>query len=340
MYHECLFCLPHFIFADKPLIKTLRHQATNRIAAALRPRTSASYTMAFKQFLAFIVYMNLTKPFTEGVILSYLEYLSQNGLKNCSLRNHLSILKHFFAMFNWSTVPLTTRKIHLFLKSVQVNTSMKVKVKGVFTVKMLEQLVKKSRSFQNGQIFAAVFLTAFFGFFRLSTLVPSTLHSFDKTRFPIQNDLIWAKPGAHIIITCSKSMQDSGKIQVVQLPSLTTLEICPIKALRWLINHIPQGKQKPLFQILTKNGWQVLTAPKVRSFLKLVVTALGWNPSTFTFHAFRRSGASLAFDNHIDLAKIKQHGNWRSEAIWTYLNSTPTSAGTVPTTFQRLLLTT
>ena len=135
--------------------------------------------------------MNLTRPFTEGVILSYLEYLSQNGLKNCSLRNHLSILRHFFAMFNWSTVPLTTRKIHLF--------------------------------------------------FRLSTLVPSTLHTFDKTRFPIQNDVIWAKPGAHIIITCSKSMQDSGKVQVVQLPSLTTLEICPIKALKSLINHINQG---------------------------------------------------------------------------------------------------
>ena len=118
------------------------------------------------------------------------------------------------------------------------------------------------------------------GFFRSSTLVPSNLYSFDKTRFPIQNDLIWAKPGAHIIITCTKSMQASGKIQVVQLPSLTNLEICPIKALRWLMTYIAQGEQLPLFQICTKNGWQVLTAPKVRSFLKLVVITLGWNPAT------------------------------------------------------------
>ena len=287
--------------------------------------------------MAFVVYMNLIQPFTEGVILSYLEYLSQNGLRSCSLRNHLSMLKHFFAMFNWHTVCLTTRKVHLFLKSVQVNASIKVRIKGVFTVKMLEQLIKKSRKFQNGQTFAALFLTAFFGFFRLSTLVPNNLHAFDKTRFPIKNDLIWAKPGAHIIITCSKTMQASDKVQIVQLPSLGNLEICPIKALKWVMAHIPQGSQQPLFQIYTRKGWQILTAPKVRSFLKLVVIALGWNPTTYTFHPFRRSGASLAFDNEIDLAKIKQHGSWKSEAVCTYLNSTPTAASTVPTTFQRLL---
>ena len=134
----------------------------------------------------FVVYMNLIEPFTEGVILSYREYLSQNGLRSCSLRNHLSILKHFFAMFNWPTVCLTTRKIPLFLKSVQVNASMRVKIKGVFTVKVLEQLIKKSRKFQNGQTFAALFFTAFFGFFRLSTLVPNNLHGFKNTRFPIK----------------------------------------------------------------------------------------------------------------------------------------------------------
>ena len=70
LYPEYLRCFAHFIFSDKPLINTLRHQANNRIAAALRPRTSASYIMAFKQFIAFIVYMNLIELFAEGVILS------------------------------------------------------------------------------------------------------------------------------------------------------------------------------------------------------------------------------------------------------------------------------
>ena len=173
------------------------------------------------------------------------------------------ILITFFAMFHWPVIPLTSRKIHLFVKSVQRNANMRVKIKGVFTIQMLKQLIQKTRTFQNGRIFAALFLSAFFGFFRLSTLVPNNLHSFDKSRFPIQNDLIWAKHDAHIIIACSKSMQISGEVQVVQLPSLSTLEMCPVKALQLLMTHIPSGKQLPLFQICTKHGWQVLTAPKV-----------------------------------------------------------------------------
>ena len=70
-------------------------------------------------------------------------------------------------MFNWST-----GKIHLFLRSMQINASMKVKIKGVFTVKMLEQLVKKERTFQNGRIFAALFLSAFSVFFSFVSLDP------------------------------------------------------------------------------------------------------------------------------------------------------------------------
>ena len=34
--------------------------------------------------------------------------------------------------------------------------------------------------------------------------------------------------------------------------------------------------------------------------------------------AFRRSGASLAFNSNVDLDKIKQHGSWKSEAVCTH----------------------
>ena len=67
-------------------------------------------------------------------------------------------------------------------------------------------------------------------------------------------------------------------------------------------------------------------APNVISFLKLVITNLGLNPSQYTFHMFPRSGASMAFDNNVQFENIKQHGNWQSEA-----------AIAVPTTFQQLL---
>ena len=59
-------------------------------------------------------------------------------------------------------------------------------------------------------------------------------------------------------------------------------------------------------------------APKVRSILKLVIITLGLNPSQYTSqytHMFRRSGASMAFDNNVQFENIKQHGNWQSGPV-------------------------
>ena len=46
---------------------------------------------------------------------------------------------------------------------------------------------------------------------------------------------------------------------------------------------------------------------------------------------------TLAFDNDIKLDHIKQHGKWKSEAVWVYLNSTPRASATIPLKFQTLL---
>ena len=318
----------------------LQQQAFARIQAALRPRTASAYSAGFRQFLAFTVKMCLDQPHEEAVLLLYLEYLAQQGLKSNSIRNQVSILKHYFALLKWPTQVFNSRNIQMLIKSVQRNSVIAVKLKGVIDLKMLKKLVRKTRTYTNGEIFAAVFTVAFFGFFRLSTLLPNKSTEFDGTRFPVQNDLVFGPPGVHMIVTCSKTMQNSNEMQVVQLPNLIAQEFCPVMALKKLLKIVPQGKNLPDFQIITKRGWMVLTAPRVRSFLKLVITSMGLNPSTYTTHAFRRSGASLAFDNNIELSKIKQHGSWKSEAIWTYLRSTPKAASAVPRTFQQLMLNT
>ena len=181
------------------------------------------------------------------------------------------------------------------------------------------------------------FFTSFFGFFRLASLVPPSFQQFDKTRFPVIGDLIWGSPGVHIIMTCAKNMQMAGKVQVVQLPKLNKENLCPVLALKtMLITRKDSNKDSPLFEIQTRKGCVPLIAIRVRSFFKTCIVGLGLNPKDYTFHAFR-SGASFAFDNNVDLTAIKQHGNWRSEAVWSYLSSTPKAASTIPTTFQKLL---
>ena len=68
------------------------------------------------------------------------------------------------------------RSVKLALKSVNNNAPMRMAVKQVFTVGMLEELVLTSVAEEElGDVMG------FFRFFRLSTLVPPNSKSFDKT---------------------------------------------------------------------------------------------------------------------------------------------------------------
>ena len=55
------------------------------------------------------------------------------------------------------------------------------------TVKRFVQNVEK---FHYGVTYRAIFLVAYFGFFRLASSVPNMVKTFDKTRYPVFGDVI------------------------------------------------------------------------------------------------------------------------------------------------------
>ena len=46
---------------------------------------------------------------------------------------------------------------------------------------------------------------------------------------------------------------------------------------------------------------------------------LGLSQNFFTFHSFRRPGATLAYTAHVSIQQIKNHGSWASDCVWTYI---------------------
>ena len=75
------------------------------------------------------------------------------------------------------------------------------------------------------------------------------------------------------------------------------------------------------FQVKTTSGWQPLTNSKVRKALKSINMTLGLDPHFFTYHSFRRSGATFAYNVHVPIQQIKCHGTWSSEYVWGYIQS-------------------
>ena len=138
--------------------------------------------------------------------------MAQQGLRAQSLRNYLCVLNQYFVLYNMNLAATGHRSIQLGIRSVAYNAQLSFKIKGIISVNKLVQIIQATGQRENASTLKAIILLVFFGFFRLSTLVPPSVSSFSKARFPTYGDMIWEAPGAHIIKKCSKSMQTSGQI--------------------------------------------------------------------------------------------------------------------------------
>ena len=323
------------VIVDQPLVNKLTEDFNYRVLNGLRPRTLTAYRQKFRLFVAFTTHLQLSQLDSFKAVSLFIEYLAQQGVRSQTLNNYITVLKHFFSLYNLDVSPLQSRSIQLAIRSVAYNTPLRFKIKGVLTINKLRQLIRALQGIHNENMYKAIMLLGFFGFYRLATLVPTSKASFTPSRYPTHGDVIWGPPGAHILTKCAKNMQISGQSQVVQLPTLMDKELCPVLALRRVVSSNDLHKNKPLFT--TTDHGTVLTASRVRLVLRQAVASIGLLPSEFGFHAFRRSGASWAFDHNINLDHIKTHGGWRSDAIWRYLIKTPAAASSVARTFQTLL---
>ena len=218
----------------------------------------------------------------------------------------------------------------LMVKSVCVNSNLKIKIKGVLTVNMLKKLTTCLDDMVTAVSFKCIVLLGFFGFFRLASLVPSAVVNFHVSRFPLVKDLVWTQTG---FLKYAKNMQSCHECKVIHIPKLENLRLCPVNSTKQMITQLNLKPSDPLFMIKTSTGNTMLTDPQERRVFASVIKSLGLNPSDFGFHCLRRSGACLALELNIPLENIKLHGHWKSNAVWMYLTYIPKSAAIVATTF-------
>ena len=170
-----------------------------------------------------------------------------------------------------------------------------------------------------GYVYKAVFLLGYFGFLRLSNIAPHSLTSFDSTRHITAGDVIFSRRHAKVFIKWSKTNQTRDKVHVFSILRLKHSCICPFKALKQIFKMYSPQDDAPLFQIQTKKGWVVLTDTRIRKTLLSLNQKMGFHRHYFTFHTFRRSGATLAFNSHVPIQQIQHHGSWMSECVWRYI---------------------
>ena len=322
----------------EPVLKGLALGAKKRLSTALRPRTDRCYTTLFRSFVAFCVCTKLNMfELNDSHILSYLEYLITQGVSVNMLANNISACRAKFVMHGLHFPLWDHPNVRYMLKSVKINRPICITKKNIIDLQTLRQIVDHCDNMYLGQVFKAVFLLAFFGFLRLSNIAPHSLTSFDPSRHLCAGDLIFTSHFLKVILKWSKTIQDRNKIHLLSLPRVSGLNLCPYIACKQAIRMYLPGPNDPLFQIKCGASWQVLTDTRIRKFLAKINLKLGLSKSHYTFHSFRRSGATLAYNSQVPVHQIKDHGSWSSDCVWSYINKHHTNGEHIASTFAKLL---
>ena len=135
--------------------------------------------------------------------------------------------------------------------------------------------------------FSALYILAFFSFLKISNMVPHSASTFDVYRHLFHGDVMLSYDMAIILVKWYKTNQLRNKVVKLSIPVLPGSLLCPVTALKRLVNTF---------------GWQ-----------KVI------------FHSFRRSGASWAFQYGVPIEAIKQQGTWASDCVWHYINTQTSS---------------
>ena len=314
-------------------LQVLSEKAASRAHLAYRPKTRQAYERMFQVFLAFCIYVSVPIESVDvKLVLSFLECLVSNNSTYSMLCNYVSAIKASYVLYDLPHDLLDHPRVKLFLKSVRINRPLTLVSHNLIDLDMLSKISLACDDLECPQVFRAAFLTGFFGFLRLSNLAPHSLTMFDPSRHLTGQDLFFSKKWVKILLKWTKTIQNRDTVQLICLPKLKNPVICPFRALKAISKLYPSSAVTSVFQVYGNTGWQPLTDTKVRKGLKTVNVALGLNPHFFTFHSFRRYGATFAYNSHVPLQQIKRHGTWSSDCVWRYIQADHSAGEELATT--------
>ena len=248
-------------------------------------------------------------------LLCFLECLNYNRVKSSLMANYLSAIRANFNIFGLDVAIFQDMQMKYYQRAVQLSAPMNVKLKKIIDIPLLLKVVEQCNFTYMGQVFKPLYLLAFFSILRMSNLVPHSMASFSPLRQLAQGDVIFKSGKIVVLVKWSKTMQYAKDVKLITVPKISGSPLCPVSAISNLLLLTPRGSNLPLFQYKVADSCVPLTDARVRRHLNLIFDRLGLAGAGFTFHSFRCSGATFAFNNDVTLQNIQRHGTWTSDCV-------------------------
>ena len=307
----------------------LHRATTTRLQQAYRPGTRLNQKVQLKRYFTFCLRFGLRdiNPSPQQ-LLWYIEYISQNLRSTQSVKNYLAAVGFLHRQLGLECPALHSHQVSTMIRAVEHTLRSPILRKLPVSVPMLHKLVLLCDQLGTwGIIMKCTLLFCFFGFLRQSNVAPRSLQLHDTSRDTLRSDVQFHPRGLSIRLKWTKTHQGSHKPVFVSLPLIQGSALCPTRAYRQMVAAIPtRSATSPLLYYNTpgRPPTMVTTRMLARKFRQLLVR-LHIPTHGYTLHSLCRGGATLCHSSGMPIDKIKSHGTWSSDAVWSYIN-TDTSA--------------
>ena len=199
----------------------LRTRVASRLSMAFRPKTRLCYQRLFKVFIGFCISVSVgLYDVSVCTVLCFLEYLMHNNVSVGMIVNYVSALKAMAIVYSIPHEVFQHPKIKYFIKSIRMNRPLRTTKRNIMDINTLEKVVELCTGRPNATTFKAVFLTAFFGFFCLSNIVPHSVGEFDPSKHFTGADVFFEKNQVKLLLKWSKTLQYNDQVRIITLPRL------------------------------------------------------------------------------------------------------------------------
>ena len=271
--------------------KSLASQAQKRLRQAYTSKTWESCKRMFCTLLTFCVYIqkDVVELCPEHVTM-YMEFLHQNELALGSIRNYMCGITSVAKWLHLDVKIFSHHKVSLIFKALGRSVHKSPNFKAVFTVENVTEILRQCDKFPYAQVYETAYIFAYMGFLRISNCVPCSSKVFCVKKHLCRGDILVNPGNIIIILKWTKTLQCAQEGTYIILPKLNNSVVCPCKNFGLLKQLYPVGKNSPCFS----SKFFILTEISLRKHLKMVLANIGLDPLVYSFHAFRRSGATLA----------------------------------------------
>ena len=160
-------------------------------------------------------------------LISFLEFLASCHVSPRSISNYVSGIKRYLTVFQHPVLWLEHAMIRNYLRSLQLNVPTVHRPKDTINLQDFCSISVLLQQFDQPLLYRAAFALSFYGFLRISNVVPPSKKTFDATRQLTRGDVTFSSQGVKLFIKWAKNLQRTQQSQVILLPIMSNPLICP-----------------------------------------------------------------------------------------------------------------